>query len=385
VAWIATLFFAVIACGAGGDRPPLEVEILSLLEPTRVEVRGPVRIAIDGGRAWEARDGITVARSGRGLVVSRPAGASTRAGSVRASSAAGDGVAITVRGRETIARSLAGPITIVPEPRALRIVAEIPLERLVASAVAAEVDASDAPAALEAASIAIRSYVVAIGRRHAAEGFDLCDTTHCLVSKGVPGDSVAARAAIAAAEATRGVVLEVNGAVVAGYYTACCGGETTTPEAAWGGAPSPAYARVVCGACRGSRFYRWTRSCAAGDLHAALQPLCGWRPRADAELRVEAGAGGWVRRVAITSDGRTATVEGEPFRFAIGRRLGWDALPSTRFTVERRGGRYVFRGGGFGHGIGLCLEGAVERARRGATRDAIVSAYYPRARLVSLP
>jgi SpoIID/LytB domain protein len=77
-------------------------------------------------------------------------------------------------------------------------------------------------------------------------------------------------------------------------------------------------------------------------------------------------------------------VAGDAFRMAVGRALGWDTLPSPRFVVERDRGRFRFEGGGFGHGIGLCVAGTVERARRGAARDQILATYFPRARVVLL-
>jgi SpoIID/LytB domain protein len=69
---------------------------------------------------------------------------------------------------------------------------------------------------------------------------------------------------------------------------------------------------------------------------------------------------------------------------AVERRLGWDTIPSPRFRIERVASGYRFQGGGFGHGIGLCLAGATERARRGASRDEILGTYFPRARVVPL-
>jgi stage II sporulation protein D len=69
---------------------------------------------------------------------------------------------------------------------------------------------------------------------------------------------------------------------------------------------------------------------------------------------------------------------------AVERRLGWNSLPSPRFTIERVRERFRFSGGGFGHGIGLCVAGAVERAQLGASRDEILGAYFPKVRLVLL-
>jgi hypothetical protein len=65
-------------------------------------------------------------------------------------------------------------------------VVTLPLEVYVVGAVRAEVlpstlRAEPASAALDVQAIVSRTYAVANLGRHAAEGFDLCDTTHCQV------------------------------------------------------------------------------------------------------------------------------------------------------------------------------------------------------------
>jgi hypothetical protein len=65
------------------------------------------------------------------------------------------------------------------------------------------------------------------------------------------------------------------------------------------------------------------------------------------------------------------------FRSAAGRLLGWQAVKSTLFEVRRSGSGFVLTGRGAGHGVGLCVRGAIYRAREGASRDQILAAYFP--------
>ena len=51
-------------------------------------------------------------------------------------------------------------------------------------------------------------------------------------------------------------------------------------------------------------------------------------------------------------------------------------MRSTDFEVEESRVAYVLNGRGTGHGAGLCQAGAVVRARRGETRNAILGLYY---------
>jgi stage II sporulation protein D len=45
---------------------------------------------------------------------------------------------------------------------------------------------------------------------------------------------------------------------------------------------------------------------------------------------------------------------------------------------------YVFIGGGWGHGVGMCQMGAAGRANAGQTAEEILQAYYPGTKLVRI-
>ena len=59
------------------------------------------------------------------------------------------------------------------------------------------------------------------------------------------------------------------------------------------------------------------------------------------------------------------------------RALGYKKIRSTFFTVRRRRGRLIFRGRGYGHGVGMSQQGARLLAEAGMRHDQILSYYYP--------
>src|SRR2546421_7389105 len=60
------------------------------------------------------------------------------------------------------------------------------------------------------------------------------------------------------------------------------------------------------------------------------------------------------------------------------RTRSWlEPAKSSRFEVTRSGSNFVFRGSGFGHGLGLCQEGAHVMAQRGANFQRILEKYFP--------
>jgi stage II sporulation protein D len=355
----------------------VRVDVLSLLVPQRVEIVCVDRtLDLPGGGRLAPGAILVVERSG-GDVIASAKGWRWR-GPRLVVGAPGARLDADVRGRDRRRRPLPGPLEIASDGGRLHIVASYTLEELVAAAVAAEFDQVREPAALEAGAVAIRSYVLASGARHASEGFDLCDTTHCVHSRGLADDSTPAGAA---ARATDGLVLARAGRVVAGYCTACCGGRTATPSLLWGGEDGGEFESVACAWCSASPYFRWRRVVGTDSVARAVEGLVGRRVGPDLDLHAETGEGAWVRSVVVRSSGRETRVGGDAFRMAVERRLGWDSIPSPRFTLERHGGAIVVRGGGYGHGIGLCVAGAVARARAGASREAILSAYFPRARV----
>src|SRR6202011_1050228 len=72
---------------------------------------------------------------------------------------------------------------------------------------------------------------------------------------------------------------------------------------------------------------------------------------------------------------------GWDFKIIVGRVLGWNVLKSSRFEVIRAGSNFTFRGSGFGHGLGLCQEGAHVMAQRGMGYQRILEKYFPGTRI----
>ena len=90
------------------------------------------------------------------------------------------------------------------------------------------------------------------------------------------------------------------------------------------------------------------------------------------------GVSGRVGELALT--GKT---EGKPERIVVrGLAVRWLVnVPDTLFTVQRvtppkRSAGWLFKGRGWGHGVGMCQIGAVEMARSGAGHLEILGHYY---------
>ncbi|HKZ77995.1 MAG TPA: SpoIID/LytB domain-containing protein [Pyrinomonadaceae bacterium] len=255
------------------------------------------------------------------------------------------------------------------------------LEDYVLGVVTAEGSTENEPEALKALAVAARTYAVRNLGRHRPEGFDFCSTTHCqrfVIS--TSGRVFQPREAVlAAVRSTQGLVLlENTGQVADSYFSASCGGMTADVQRLWGGKPVAYLHGVVDDYCATGPHYEWTDVISNTELATALSGDS--RTDVGKTIRklsiLKRDATGRVELIALEGDGHR-TVSGWDLKIIVGRKLGWHLLKSSRFDVECNGAGFVFHGTGFGHGLGLCQEGAHVMAGRGATYTAILAKYFP--------
>jgi SpoIID/LytB domain protein len=287
----------------------------------------------------------------------------------------------------------------------------VPLEELLRGLVPSEMPASSPMAALQAQAVTARSNVLAqLGTRHLVDPFMLCAEVHCQAYR---GDGATNPRTDAAVRATRGEALfGKDGQLVDAVYSAHCGGHGEDNDKVWGNAPSPslrgrpdlppkAAARWAGGLADEARLraflaeeqegwcrrapgarrdrWRWERTLSAAALDALVAPL-GVGPRASLEV-ASRGVSGRARLLRVTGAEGSAEVSGE---LRIRRLLG--NLPSAMFVVDPavEGDGVVLRGGGWGHGAGMCQWGAVGRASAGHDHRAILRAYFSGAEVVKV-
>jgi len=285
------------------------------------------------------------------------------------------------------------------------------MERLVKGVVPSEIFAKAHIEALKAQAVTARGEVLAkIGARHLGDPYLLCAEQHCQVYKGVAAEE---RGPDKAVDDTRGEALFAgNSRLVDSVYSAVCGGFTEDNDAVWSGPadPSlrgrpdfPAAAKGMApfvngiGAALVGKFVRidpvpsycsmsglakadkvrWHRSFTKAEVDEACSALGVGSVQA---LAVEGrGISGRARALRIHGEKSVARVYGE---LSI-RRL-FHNLNSGMFVVEKQGDSWVFTGGGWGHGSGMCQTGAIGRAEKGATYRNILDWYYSGAKPVRI-
>ncbi len=284
----------------------------------------------------------------------------------------------------------------------LALVAVVPLEELLRGLVPAEMPASSHLEALKAQAVTARSNVLAqLGTRHLADPYVICAEVHCQAYRGAgavhPRTDEAIRAT--AGEALFG---KADRMLVDGVYSALCGGHgedndavwPVTPSASLRGQPDLAHGDAAAwagklkdegalrrflvapvdawckrpAAARKDRF-RWERRFSPLDLELLAEPLGVGEVRGLAVL--SRGVSGRATLLRVEGTAGAADVSGE---LRIRRLLR--NLPSAMFVIDREGEEWVLRGGGWGHGAGMCQWGAVGRAEAGQGYRQILRAYF---------
>ena len=265
-----------------------------------------------------------------------------------------------------------------------KVIRTMSVEDYVRGVVAAEGSMEREVEALKALAIASRTYALKNIHRHAKDGYDFCTSTHCQRYRSVSElqPEISAEGALAV-QATRGEVLVGSDNQIAdSYFSASCGGATANLSALWGVSSPPYLKGVEDDYCASEPHAAWTDRISQGQLLKAMQsdPRTNVGHRLNGLRILRSDASGRAELIELDGDKRIM-IKGWDFKIIVGRALGWQLLKSSRFTVERSGADFVFRGHGFGHGLGLCQEGAHVMAVRGAGYRKILEKYFPTTRV----
>jgi len=293
----------------------------------------------------------------------------------------------------------------------LAVVNVVTLETLLFGLVPSEIFPRAHAEALKAQAVTARGEVLAkVGTKHLADPFLLCAEQHCAVYRGQAQETPSTTAAV---EATRGEGLfAADGRLVDSVYSAVCGGHSENNEAVWGGppnkslrgkpdllgrpasAPKPlknlaAYlATPLDAACRLSSFaqpskYRWEKRFTAQEVDALAAPLGLGKVLG---ISVDArGVSGRATSLTLSGEQKATQLRGE-----LNIRRFFRMLNSAMFVVtperdpEGTLVGWVFRGGGWGHGVGMCQTGAIGRAEAGHSYRAILRHYFNGAHVAKL-
>ena len=355
----------------GGGRPGVVVPGPSVVAGTRF-----VRVLLTGGSAEVVLEGDTVrlwgadgrlAAESSGRVTLSAVGERIR---VNGNRLLGDSLdAAGIPDLSVAGRRVGGRVRVTARRGALLAVAAVPLETYVAAVVSREAPPKFHPEALKAQAVAVRTYATEKARTPRDPDYDVAASVEDQVFEGVDDGTPSFREA---AEATRGEVALYRGEPARTVYHSTCGGRTESAEGAWG-KDVPYLRDQPCDDCSGSPVYRWEYRMSSAEGQRVAQAL---GVRAGKELRFSIAARtptGRASRMRIASAGVSRDVSAAEFRKAA----GYARVRSLKMEISAAAGGWIFRGQGYGHGVGMCQFGANGMARAGKGYREILARYYP--------
>ena len=403
-----------------GDTVTLRVALGEGLQKQRLTCTGPYRLASDARyvTSYEAGDEISVWSMDGRLMYSRGLSGGVASELWIEPEDPDDRVVWDDRTWRGQVRVLADP-----DEDTITLINVVPMDDYLAGVVPLEIGAGHGEAetaALQAQAIVARTYAVTCLGGHADRGFDLYGDVRDQVYGGADAEDPRCTAAVAATAGQ--VAVTADGACAPTFFHANCGGETAARQDVWAAAPHPLLGGVAdrrpdgrpwCADGAGATWSRqWTwaglESVLQTTLPAYVEAMAAAGHRADWAGQVfspstgegdGAAAPGPLHDLEIagrTADGRVdvlRVVTGEGVYRVRGdwtRRVlrGEDdnaLLRSAWFDLNVDAGRAVAaHGRGYGHGLGLCQEGALARSRAGQDAAGILAAYYPGCRLAPL-
>ena len=261
-----------------------------------------------------------------------------------------------------------GSLRVIPSRNRLLVLNLVDLEGYLRGVLPVEVMASWPEEALKAQAIAARSYVLVKAAERKDRPFDVSPTTADQMYR---GRAVEHERTDAAVRATLGQVLLYDGRPFTTWYHSSCGGATADAEKVFA-YRAPPLRGVECGYCTDVAKKKWPCRLSRSELARRV----GQRRLARISVDDVDERDGRVGSVILhRADGARVAMAGTQFRSLTGVR-------STRFTVELDGDTFVFRGSGWGHGVGMCQWGAKGMADAGRSAEEILAHYYPGARIV---
>lgn len=218
-----------------------------------------------------------------------------------------------------------------------------------------------------------RTYALKYIGKHSKEGFSLCDGVHCQAYHHMLRFTPLIREAVHSTSGS--VLIDENNQLIDTYFHANCGGQTSEPDYVWNYSV-PYLTSFIDTFCIYSKQAKWEKRI----------PKVEWERYMVNQFNFPINDSVWRENLyTFVQDERKAfyltPALGIPLR-DIRAKFG---LRSTFFSTRLDGDEVVIEGKGYGHGVGLCQEGAMRLSRLGYDFKQIAKFYFPGARVIDLP
>jgi stage II sporulation protein D len=267
-------------------------------------------------------------------------------------------------------RSYEGDFDIEIRKEALNLINNLDMETYLEGVVESEGGPGQKLNYYKAQAVISRTYAMKYWSKHKDNGYNLCDRVHCQAYLHHRSATVIIDSAV---HQTRGLVMiDQARELYPTYFHANCGGQTSEPHYVWN-EEIPNLCSFKDTFCIHTQQAKWEKRIPKDQWTKFLVDKYNF-PIGDSvsnELLQH-----------FVQEQRSAFYLHPVYGIPLRDLREQFKLKSTFFNVDVEGEEMVLHGRGFGHGVGLCQEGAMNMAKRGFSFDQILGYYYPEMRLV---
>jgi stage II sporulation protein D len=271
-----------------------------------------------------------------------------------------DSFSLRTYGESNTKQSYSGDLQCFPDLGTLLFIDNSDVEKYISGVVMAEGGTGKSLEYFKTQAIIARTYMYKYFNKHIADKYNVCDNTDCQAFSGLSTDSLLNKAA----RETRGlVILNKDSTLIVCTFHSNCGGETSSSDDVWLAGQS--YLKsVVDPYCLDSKNATWQKSFGVNEWINYFRKL-GYKEKVE-----DPSVFNFVQESRLV-DYKTGS-----FKIPL-RTIRSDLnLRSTFFSVRATGDSIVLKGRGYGHGVGLCQEGAMMMASKGHSYREIINFYY---------
>jgi len=260
----------------------------------------------------------------------------------------------------SIRQYYSGDLKCFPDLATLVMINICDIEKYVAGVVKTEGGSGKEIEYFKSQAVIARTYMYRYFDKHLSDGYNICDNTHCQAFNGSSADSILNLAAIE----TKGlVILDQDSTLIESAFHSNCGGETSSSGDVW--LTGQSYLRkVIDPYCLTSRNAVWRKSMGFQEWVEFIKKS-GYTGNTD-----DPSVFSFSQKSRL-SDYRTGS-----FTMPLTTIRADLNLRSTFFSVVPEGDSIILTGRGYGHGVGLCQEGAMVMAEKGFNFIQIINFYY---------
>ncbi len=257
-----------------------------------------------------------------------------------------------------------GGISCLLKEQYIQLVNLIDIENYIGGVVEAETGGQQNKEFYKVQACITRTFALSNLKKHLPEGFNVCDQVHCQAYNGRPRSNPLIPQAVA--ETNGVIIVDRNLQLIDAVFHSNCGGETHNSEDYW--VDTVSYLRSVKDPwCAEGLQYKWKQ----------VLPKDKWLRYLYGNYNYPIDNSDMAAKACNFSDsGRTEYYLDPTYKIGMRRlRSDWN-FRSTFFTTIEDSANVTVFGKGFGHGVGLCQEGAMKQAKSGVIYTDILHFYF---------